>query len=533
MAVKDIYQDVADLQLWLKIQSGDALVMSDIHDLLPRRWTQFRDKWNFIRPRIDPLVADYKDADFLKEQLDDFTDFIDSQKTSSTTVNPFEDIDIFFRFFAVFDVFIVNLTPISNDEQDIIDEEIGRVSAFTKSDFVRIKENIRRARDERADVSSASDEDYNNTFNRSSVAEQTTLTITDTRLMQILQDAIKTTDFILSNISSLDTVSIDPFALAKANANNPEIDIRSFATGRLVKLNYNEDLTMLADRYFGDPDRWIEIAIANGLKPPYTDEVGERIDLLANASGNQINIARFSGLGELNIDKVFINQVVFLQSTTQNFPEQRIVINILEVPISGDIVLELSGEADLEKYKINENAHIRVFKPNTINSGFYILIPSDEELPEDIETDIPFFLQTKGEDEKRQKIDLALDKNGDLIISPTHDLGLSFGLDNAVQAIKLKLAVEEGELHRHPDYGLLAVAGSANHNIETLKSSLVESISENISADSRFDRIERLDIEYFASNDPRFAATAFLISLSVRLAGSDAVVPITFTVNVR
>ncbi len=290
---------------------------------------------------------------------------------------------------------------------------------------------------------------------------------------------------------------------------------------------------MLADRFFGDTDRWIEIAIANGLKPPYIDEVGERINLIANASGNQINISQLSAGSEQNIDKVFINQVIFLQSDIENFPEQRIIINIQEIPISGNIILELNGEDDLDKYKINENAHIRVFKPNTINSGFYILIPSDEELPEDIVTDPPFFLQTKGEDEKKQKIDLALDNNGDLVFNQTDDFGLSFGIDNAVQAIKLKLAVEEGELHRHSDYGLIAIAGSANHDVRTLRSTLVESISEQISADSRFDRIERLDVEYFNTNDPRFPATAFLITLSVRLAGSSAVVPITFTVNVR
>ena len=531
MAAKDIYNDVADLQLWFKLQDGDALVMSDIPDILSIRWIQFRDKWNFLRALIDPLVEGYKDPDFLKDQLDEFTSFIDSQKT--TAQNPFEDRSVFNRFFAVFDVFLINLIPISNDEQVIIDREVDRVNAFTKSDFVRIKENVRAARDEDADKSSASDDDYNRVFDRSSITAQTDLTIQDNRLSQVLQDTINSTDFILSNITSLDTITVDPFALAKINANNPEIDIRSFSTGRLVKLNYQEDLLMLADRFFGDPDRWIEIAIANGLKPPYIDEVGERINLISNASGNQINIPELTASGEQVIDKVFINQVVFLQSDIETFPEQRIIINIEVVPISGNIILELNGDNDLDKYKLSENASVRVFKPNTINSGFYILIPSEEELPDDIETDVPFFLQTKGEDEKRQKIDLGLDSNGDIIFNTSDDLNLSFGIDNAVQAVKLKFAVEEGELHRHDDFGLIGITGAANHDVATLRSTLVESITEQISADSRFDRVERLDVEYFNTNDPRFPGTAFLITLSVRLAGSDAVIPITFTVNIR
>jgi hypothetical protein len=533
MAAKDVYQEVADLQLWLKLQAEESLTMSDIPDILSLRWTQFRDNWNFLKEQLDVLVSGYIQPDLLREQLNELTAFIDLQKTSTAIANPFEDRDIFHRFYTVFDVFPLDFIPINNNESILIDSETTRVDAFTRSDFINIKNNLRDARDEEADKATASDDDYNRVFNRSSVAAQTRLNIQDNLLMQTLQNGIKTVDFILANISSLETVTVDPFALAKANANNPEIDIRTFNTGRLVKLQYGEDLPRLANRFFGESNRWIEIAIANGLKPPYIDEVGERINLISNAAGNQINIDATNITGELNIDKVFINQVVLLQSDTQTFPEQRIITNIREISVSGNIVMELDGEDDLDKYKLNENAHIRVFKPNTINSSFYVLIPSDEPLPEDADIDLPFFLQTKGEDEKRQKVDLALDSNGDLIFNPTDDFNLSFGLDNAVQAIKLKFAVEEGELDRHDDYGLIALQGETNSDINSIRVAIVNSIREQIVADSRFERIETLDVEYFSTNDPSIAANAFLISLAVRLAGSEAIVPITFTVNIR
>ncbi len=527
-----VYRDIADLQLWMKIRAGDQLVMSDVSELLSLRWPQIRDKWGFLKKQIDPLVVDSADPDFLKEKLDDFTDFIDSQR-NVTSVNPFDDSSVFFSFLPVLEVFSISLIPISNDEQKIIDDTVNRIDQFSKSDFVKIKNTMRDARDEEADVSSAGDEDYNRAFNRSSVAAQTDLSITDTQLMKTLQDGIRSIDFILANIQDLDTVTVDPFALAKQNANNPEIDIRSFSTGTLMKLQYGEDLQQMAHRMYGDSERWIEIAIANGLKPPYVDEVGESIKLIANASGNQINLSETTASGELLIDKIFINQIVFLQSDIETMSDQRIILNIEEVPISGNLVLELSGDGNLGKYKLSENANVRVFKPNTVNSGLYVLVPGDEQLDPDIETQVPFFLQTAGQDERRQKVDLRLGPDNDLPLTSNHDLALSFGLDNSVQAIKLKFEVEEGELQRHQDHGLISLQGSTNLDTQILREALMESIRGQIEADSRFDRIETLDAVYLVTNDDSFPGTAFVISMAVRLAGSSAVIPISFTVNIR
>ena len=53
-----------------------------------------------------------------------------------------------------------------------------------------------------------------------------------------LQESIKAVNFILANSFSLDTSAVDPFALARQNANNPDIDINDYFSGSLVKLNY-------------------------------------------------------------------------------------------------------------------------------------------------------------------------------------------------------------------------------------------------------------------------------------------------------
>ena len=92
------------------------------------------------------------------------------------------------------------------------------------------------------------------------------------------------------------------------------------------------------------------------------------------------------------------------------------------------------------------------------------------------------------------------------------------------------MIVEAGELRRHPEYGLVALQGSANNEITAVKNSLIESITKNIAADERFSRINRLDITYSNVLNENNAVSLDVI-LEVILAGSGQLVPITFSVN--
>ena len=233
----------------------------------------------------------------------------------------------------------------------------------------------------------------------------------------------------------------------------------------------------------------------------------------------------------MNIDKLYINQPVFLQSSTQVVIDQRTIISLRQVPVSGEIILELDGERNMNLYKTAEQAYIRVFAPNTINSSFYVLIPSTQPLPDDRNDEVPWFLAKSAEDEQRAKVDLALADNGDLTFTTNGDIKLSYGLDNAIQAIKLKIITEFGSLRYHPTYGLVNVIGSKNSNIDSIRDLLAQSINTQIQADSRFDRIENISVDYLVNNKTGQGVGAMVITLSVRLAGGTQVIPISFTVN--
>jgi hypothetical protein len=293
-------------------------------------------------------------------------------------------------------------------------------------------------------------------------------------------------------------------------------------------LNYGESLRTLAYRTMGDSEKWIEIAIANGLKPPYIDEIGESMYIIANAKGNTINISKIDANGIANKEKFYVNQIVILQSDTYKNPDQRLVVNIREIPISGELVIELDGESDLDKYKKIDNSYVRVYKPNTINSNFYILIPSTEEAPQKIKED-PWFLKSKSEDEKRAGIDLLLNSDCDLVFSPLGEISLSYGLDNANQAIKILMNTLQGNLVKYLDYGMPITVGDKNTSQDEIKRQLSEEISRQIGNDSRFDRLDYLSVEYIGALD---SPSAYRIIIGVVLAGGSTVIPISFSVNV-
>lgn len=523
-------QDISDLTLWLKYRNGDELVLSDVPKIVPLRWQYFKENWEFFKPALISRAATYTEPDYLITQINDMSDFIDTQRSSLKKINPFSDQAIFFRFYGIFDAIKVSSIELSNQETKLVNEAIDKVVNYNKNDFLRIRKSLESARDIMVDEIGLTDADYNKVVNRSPVPQQLDATIGDVTRIKILQDTIGTVNYILANTGSLNTSFVDPFALARVNANNSEFEMAAYKSGNLVRLNYGEDLQLLAKRYLGNPDKWIDIAIANGLKAPYIDEIGEKLSLISNGQGSQININGTDLGGSLNIDKLFINQVVFLQSDVEKFPEQRVITNLRQVPVSGEIVIELSGDADMNRFKLSEGAYLRVFKPNTINSNFYILIPSERPLPNDRPSETPFFLASATEPEKRAKVDLAINDSGELLFNSTGDFHLSYGLSNAVQAIKLKLVTELGTLRRHPNFGLVNVTGMVTQDVESIKKLLIESIDEQIRLDSRFERVESINVKYVVSGatDP----TAFIIQMQVRLAGSSNVVPISFSVAV-
>lgn len=528
------YAALSDLGLWLKVNDSDQLTLSDLPALIGSRSDYIIDNWTQqIRAKIIDYANSYDNQARLLKEIYRFDDFVASAVTQAPSLRQnISSETLISRFYTIFDNIYISDIAISSTEQKIIEAEKKRVLAFTKSSFVDIRNRLVAGRDAISDTIGGTDSDYNKIYDRSPLPQLLSKSIDNITLSYQFQVGIFVVDAVLANETLLNsTASIDPFAFARANANNPEIDIRSYSSGRLVRLNYGESLQTLANRTMGDPDRWLEIAIANGLKPPYIDEVGEKITLVSNGKGNILNVPGKDSLGRYNKDKIYINQIVILQSNVNTQPDQRVIVSIKEIPISGELVLELNGEANLAQYKTQDQASLRIFQRHTINSNFYILIPSTEPAPLGLNKPEPWFLRSKSQDEKNAGVDLMLSDSGDLMLTPSGDIKLSYGVDNALQALKILISTEAGSLARHLNFGISNPIGSANYDPDQVRRSIAENLATQILNDRRFERLDNLTVEYISGKQS--AASGYMVTLGVVLAGGGGtVIPISFNVNV-
>lgn len=532
-AINSAYVALSDLGLWTKVQTKDELKLSDVPAVVGLRFEYILDNWKSIRETVITNAANYYDQNKFNSELASFDNFVATTQPQQIDVKQAANNKaLVAKYYSVFDNMYFSDINASIAEQEILESESNRVLNFKKDTFIEIRKLLVAGRDAIADSIGATDPTYNEIYKRSALPQLLNKSISEISTSYNFQEGIFAVDAILANETVLNsTAYIDPFAFARANANNPEIDIRTYSSGRLAKLNYKESLQTLASRTMDDESRWIEIAIANGLKPPYIDEVGTKVPLISNARGDTINIAATDSFARSNKEKVYINQIVILQSDIESIPDQRVVVAIKEIPISGELAIQLSGNRDLDKYKSSDNAYVRVFTPHTVNSNFYVLIPSTEEPPAGLNKPVPWFLKSKSQDEKNAGVDLMLKDDGDLFLGDAGDLRLSYGADNALQALKILMSTSLGALNQHPEYGIPDVVGIKNVDPEGLKSTIAENISRKITNDARFDRLEYLTVEYLSKGSS--GPAGYMVSVGVILAGGAGnVIPISFSVNV-
>ena len=431
----------------------------------------------------------------------------DARRTSPLN-NVFDEPEANFDFFNSISVDELSLTP---QQTAAIQDEIELNSLIS---IEEIKDFVKETQDLILDLSNnfgAGDEFFSEVFGRPEPRKRATpMTVEEFELIKTLEDAVLNMNLLVATREFDDVRTQSSLEYVGGLAEESGIEFDSSATAKyLAPVPFGLTIEEISARYLGDPDRYNEIITLNNLRSPYIDEDGFFYELLSNGDGRQFNIG--------NNQNLFIGQKIQISSNTVPMFTRK--ITAIERITDDNYLITVDGLSNLNSLKTNDNAKIKAFLPGTVNSQNQIYIPSNQAVDEEPRTfDIPFL---QGDDlTGLSKIDWLLDDNGDVVLNSFGEAALANGLNNLVQALKMKVATQKGSLLADENFGLGLVPGVnvTDINIETVLGDLRDMVLQ----DSRFEAVDKIEVNLLGSD--------LSITIQARLANGRGIFPIDFTV---
>lgn len=368
----------------------------------------------------------------------------------------------------------VNAITLTPEQQQAVQDAVGNAVNTTNSDLQSLVDNLQAM--------------------STSLEEQALTQGVDSPAWDILYSTAETTSHIYSllsdNFFGVQTVGeqaahtsplIDFY---QGYAAQGDVSFTRTASKFAIPFPFRTTLEWLAQRYLGDPTRWIEIVAANNLQPPYIDEDGFQRAFLTNGQGRQFNINDGSNL--------FIDQSVWIFSNTK--PMKKRHIKAIQKVTDTNFIITVDGDADLGEFTLNDQAKMKAYLPNTVNSQKLIYIPIDA--PSDltsVQTTSITFIDESPEMLALAKVDWLLDQNGDLAVSQDGFQNLAYGKNNIIQAARLKMISLAGQLLFHPEFGAGVEKGMSEADVSI--ADLTNKIKDSFSDDPRFQSVDRVEIE--------------------------------------
>jgi hypothetical protein len=430
-----------------------------------------------------------------------------ARKTSPLN-NVFNEPEANFDFFNSISIDELNLTP---QQTAAIENEIELNSLISVEE---IKEFAKETQGLILDLTNnfgAGDDFFSEVFGRPVPRKRATpMTIEEFELIKALEDAVLNMNLLVATREFDDVRTQSSLEYVGGLAEESGIEFDSSATAKyLAPVPFGLTIEEISARYLGNPDRYNEIITLNNLRSPYIDEDGFFYELLSNGDGRQFNIGDNKNL--------FIGQKIQISSNT--IPMFTRKITAIERITDDNYLITVDGLSNLNNLTTNDNAKIKAFLPGTINSQNQIYIPSDQAVDEEPRTfDIPFL---QGDDlTSLSKVDWLLDDSGDIVLNSFGEAALANGLNNLVQALKMKVATQKGSLLSDENFGLGLVPGVnvTDINIETILGDLRDMVLQ----DSRFEAVDKIEINLLGSD--------LSITIQARLANGKGIFPINFTV---
>jgi len=382
----------------------------------------------------------------------------------------------------IYDSLLLSDMVIAPEAQTKIDNEQERLRNLTANDFRKKRDMVRDMVRSIAENLGLGNAVYNETYGLQApkIVYRNTTT-DDIYLLNNLNNLLMGFDAIIEYLDSIENTNVNNsyFEFYSDMAKSSNITFEDSSSKFYVPFPSDASLQSLAVQYLGDVNRWIEIAAVNGLREPYIDEDGFFVDV-HGISGDKITIPT-------NIN-LYVGQVVEITSDIAFIPKNIKIteIKLLEPPITS--LISYTGSINLPDYLLSSHPKIKAYMPNTVNSKRMIAIPSNNVV--NIPDRIKLTPQMSDLDQINQMAytDFMIQSNGDLALTSSGDVKLSFGFNNLVQAANLKLLTKVNSLLQDPSYGAGVEAGTPSSEINS--QDILQALNESFNDDPRFTGIQ-------------------------------------------
>ena len=445
----------------------------------------------------------------------------DSPQNSVETSDPLEEIFKNPQEYAeVFQLFDVDELELSENIQALIDAEREEALSLTADDIRNIKTDYDNFVSYYSEILGGGNESYNRINGLGTPAQSVkTLSVEDINTLGILNEMSMSLDSIavfLDEVAADQTPENDYAEFFAQQSRTAGIDFAESASKFYVPFEFGASLERMAVKYLGEADRWVEIAALNALKAPYVDEVGFLVNFISNGAGNSFSVADATNL--------FIGQVIEISSDTQR-PEPRSIRSI-DVVSSVEVFITVDGNEDLAKFNVNDNAKIRAFLPNTVNSNQIIAIPST------VPINIPGSIRLNPDKEDLDLITLTAKADFQLtwnkqnsadIAFTASDIKIARGMHNLQQAATIKVLTPQGDLLHDPEFGNPVQVGSNVADVD-VKNTLAQ-LSNMYNADPRFQSV--------IAGRVNLSTNALIVDMVLGVNNSQAYLPFTAAIPIK
>jgi hypothetical protein len=431
--------------------------------------------------------------------------------------NPLDDTEKYVHFSPFLSEIGLAELALDGAEIRLRDREIDRIINLEVEDFKDMLAFLRKASALEAQTIGLGDQDAADLLGISVAPKRRSATIQDLETIQyqdqlyhVIEDIVfelLTTRKRPPNLLTTAANDIDPLSQVTI--------IPDFVSYTLHPFEIS--LEHMAKKFLGDNRLWYELVTVNNLQPPFVDEAGTKMPLLAPAAVNNLLIS-----SSIQTDLAVGSKISIGSHSVR---EETRVVERLVVNENGSMIVFLSGVQDLNKLKPSEEAFLRVYKPGTVRKDSLIKIPSTTAAARNRS------LVTPSSDELRRidqnllnfGVDIAVDAiNGDLVIDPNGNFKMAYGFENIRQTVLHALKTTRGELPFHPKYGVNLRLGEKFYGTLDEATLFSQLLIDTILKDPRF-----LDVKIKG-----LAATGNSISLSilVTVSGVSHAIPLDFIV---